>query len=31
MTIRSLPAARLTPLGVWDVKAARVLLPSRRR
>ncbi len=26
-----LPAARLTPLGVWDVKAARVLLPSRRR
>ena len=26
-----LPAARLTPLGVWDVKAARVLLPSHRR
>jgi adenine deaminase len=26
-----LPAARLTPLGVWDVKASRVLLPSRRR
>jgi len=26
-----LPAGRLTPLGVWDVKAARVLLPSRPR
>ena len=26
-----LPAARLTPRGVWDVKAARVLLPSRAR
>ena len=26
-----LPAGRLTPLGVWDVKGARVLLPSRRR
>jgi adenine deaminase len=26
-----LPAGRLTPLGVWDVKAARILLPSRRR
>jgi len=26
-----LPAARLSPLGVWDVKAARVLLPSRPR
>jgi adenine deaminase len=26
-----LPAARLTPLGVWDVKTSRVLLPSRRR
>lgn len=26
-----LPAVRLSPLGVWDVKASRVLLPSRRR
>jgi len=26
-----LPAGRLTPRGVWDVKAARVLLPARRR
>jgi adenine deaminase len=26
-----LPAVRLTPRGVWDVKAGRVLLPSRRR
>jgi adenine deaminase len=26
-----LPAARLTPRGVWDVKAARILLPSRPR
>lgn len=26
-----LPAARLTPRGVWDVKRARVLLPSRNR
>jgi adenine deaminase len=26
-----LPAARLTPRGVWDVKAARILLPARRR
>lgn len=26
-----LPAARLTPRGVWDVKAGRVLLPARRR
>ncbi len=26
-----LPAVRLTPRGVWDVKRARVLLPSRRR
>jgi adenine deaminase len=26
-----LPAIRLTPRGVWDVKAARVLLPARRR
>jgi adenine deaminase len=26
-----LPAVRLTPLGVWDVKRGRVLLPSRRR
>jgi adenine deaminase len=26
-----LPHVRLTPLGVWDVKAARVLLPARRR
>jgi adenine deaminase len=25
-----LPAARLTPRGVWDVKQNRVLLPSRR-
>lgn len=26
-----LPAVRLTPRGVWDVKRARVLLPARRR
>jgi adenine deaminase len=26
-----LPAVRLSPRGVWDVKGARVLLPSRRR
>ncbi|HLF50061.1 MAG TPA: adenine deaminase C-terminal domain-containing protein, partial [Methylomirabilota bacterium] len=26
-----LPSARLTSLGVWDVKRQRVLLPSRRR
>ena len=26
-----LPAVRLTPRGVWDVKRTRVLLPSRRR
>jgi adenine deaminase len=26
-----LPAARLTPRGVWDVKQGRVLLPARRR
>lgn len=26
-----LPAVRLSPRGVWDVKRARVLLPSRRR
>src|SRR5438128_2678811 len=26
-----LPAVRLSPLGVWDVKAARVLLPSHPR
>jgi adenine deaminase len=26
-----LPAARLSPRGVWDVKQGRVLLPSRRR
>jgi adenine deaminase len=26
-----LPAARLSPRGVWDVKAGRVLLPARRR
>lgn len=26
-----LPAVRLTPRGVWDVKQARVLLPARRR
>jgi adenine deaminase len=26
-----LPAARLTPRGVWDVKRGRVLLPARRR
>ena len=26
-----LPAVRLTPRGVWDVKRGRVLLPSRRR
>ena len=26
-----LPAIRLTPRGVWDVKASRILLPARRR
>jgi adenine deaminase len=26
-----LPAARLTPRGVWDVKRSRILLPARRR
>jgi adenine deaminase len=26
-----LPAVRLTPRGVWDVKQTKVLLPSRRR
>ena len=26
-----LPAVRLSPRGVWDVKAGRVLMPSRRR
>ena len=26
-----LPAVRLSPRGVWDVKAGRVLLPARRR
>jgi adenine deaminase len=26
-----LPAVRLTPRGVWDVKRSRVLLPARRR
>ena len=26
-----LPAVRLTPRGVWDVRASRVLLPARRR
>jgi len=26
-----LPAVRLSPRGVWDVKRGRVLLPSRRR
>ena len=26
-----LPAVRLTPRGVWDVKRSRLLLPSRRR
>jgi adenine deaminase len=26
-----LPAVRLTPLGTWDVKRGRVLLPRRRR
>jgi len=26
-----LPAVRLSPLGVWDVKRSRVLLPRRRR
>jgi adenine deaminase len=26
-----LPAVRLSPLGVWDVKGRRVLLPARRR
>jgi adenine deaminase len=26
-----LPAVRLTPRGVWDVKRGRVLLPARRR
>jgi len=26
-----LPAVRLSPVGVWDVKRGRVLMPSRRR
>ena len=26
-----LPAVRLTPRGVWDVRASRILLPARRR
>jgi adenine deaminase len=26
-----LPAVRLSPLGVWDVKRGRVLMPARRR
>jgi adenine deaminase len=26
-----LPAVRLSPRGVWDVKTGRVLLPARRR
>jgi adenine deaminase len=26
-----LPAVRMTPRGVWDVKGGRVLLPARRR
>jgi len=26
-----LPAVRLTPRGVWDVKTSRILLPARRR
>ena len=26
-----LPEVRLSPLGVWDVKRGRVLLPRRRR
>jgi adenine deaminase len=26
-----LPAVRLTPRGVWDVKQSRILLPARRR
>jgi adenine deaminase len=26
-----LPAARLTPRGMWDVKQSRILLPARRR
>jgi adenine deaminase len=26
-----LPAIRLSPRGVWDVRAAKVLLPARRR
>jgi adenine deaminase len=26
-----LPAVRLSPLGVWDVKRSRVLLPARAR
>ena len=26
-----LPEVRLSPLGVWDVKRSRVLLPRRRR
>jgi adenine deaminase len=26
-----LPAVRLSPRGVWDVKRSRVLLPARRR
>ena len=31
LTADFLPAVRLTALGVWDVKRARVLRPSRRR
>ena len=31
MSADFLPAVRLTPRGVWDVRASRVLLPSRRR
>ena len=26
-----LPAVRLTPRGVWDVRAGKILLPARRR
>ena len=31
LTADFLPAIRLTPRGVWDVKASRILLPARRR
>jgi adenine deaminase len=31
MSADFLPAVRLTPRGVWDVKTSRILLPARRR